>query len=418
MFGLCDCNNFYASCERVFNPSLEGVPVIVLSNNDGCIIARSNEAKALGIAMGAPYFQSKELIEKHQVRVFSSNYALYGDMSNRVMTLLKQMCPAVEVYSIDEAFIDFSGLTKEQIQLLGEKITTDIRKGVGIPVSIGIAPTKTLAKVASKLCKKYPRLKGCCLMYRPEDITKVLSTFPIEDIWGIGRRYARRLQSMGIVTAGQFCQIPESWVKTNMGIVGVRIWRELHGESCIELEDAVSAKKQICTSRSFPTEVYDLKILKSHITRFTTLCATKLRAQSGVCHTLTVFIYTNWHRPELPAQYESRLITLDVASDSTLELAAAALKALKSIYRQGFGYKKAGVILGGIQTKTAIQGNLFDTIDREKHNRLMKTWDKINLKWGRDKLILAAQDPEPFQMNRNHLSKRYTTDWNDIIKVV
>lgn len=242
MLALCDCNNFFASCERVFNPSLNGKPVVVLSNNDGCIIARSEEAKAVGIKMGQPLYQAQELIKAHGVAVFSSNYNLYGDMSHRVMQTLKQYAPSIEIYSIDEAFLDFDGLPVETLQERGQEIARIVRRNTGIPVSIGIAPTKTLAKVASKLCKKYPKLKGACLMHRPEDITKVLSKFPIGDVWGIGRRYSKMLKGYGIETAEQFRQMQPEWVRTKMSIVGLRTWKELHGEPCIEFEHAVPDK--------------------------------------------------------------------------------------------------------------------------------------------------------------------------------
>lgn len=417
MYGLCDCNNFYASCERVFNPSLEGVPVVVLSNNDGCIIARSQEAKALGLQMGQPYYQVKALVELHDVRVFSTNFPLYGDMSARVMTTLREQVPGIEVYSIDEAFLDFSGMDMEMIRAIGERIPKLVRKNIGIPVSLGIAPTKTLAKVASRLCKKYPRLNGCCIMYKPADVEKVLRNFPVGDVWGIGRRYAKMLNQAGICTAWQFCEAPQSWVQKQMGIVGVRTWKELHGEPCIEIEHIAPLKKQICTSRSFPKEVYELRELKSHVVRFASMCASKLRVQKCVSQSVTIFILTNRHKPDQPMHYESRLITFDVATDSTLEIVKHALKSLTSLYKDGYGYKKAGVVLGEIVRNTEVQGNLFDQIDRGKHNRLMKAWDQINMRNGRDTLVLAAQGIAPFKANQSFLSRRYTTSWEDILKI-
>ncbi|MGL5317647.1 MAG: Y-family DNA polymerase [Bacteroidales bacterium] len=417
MFGLCDCNNFYASCERVFNPALEGVPVVVLSNNDGCIIARSQESKALGLQMGQPYYQVKPLVELHHIQVFSANFPLYGDMSSRVMSVLRDQVPGIEVYSIDEAFLDFSGMDLELIRSIGEGIPPTVQRHIGLPVSLGVSHTKTLAKVASKLCKKYPKLNGFCIMHRPEDIEKVLRNFPVGDVWGIGRRYNKMLNQAGIFTAWQFHEAPESWVRKQMGIVGVRTWRELHGEPCIELEHIAPLKKQICTSRSFPKEVYELNELKSHIARFASMCSSKLRAQNCVAHSVTIFILTNRHKPDQPMHYESKLVTFDVATDSTLEIVKLALKSLRALYKEGYGYKKAGVILGEIVRNTEVQGNLFDQIDRGKHNRLMKAWDQINKRNGRDTLVLAAQGAAPFQVNQSFLSKRYTTSWQDILKV-
>lgn len=417
MFGLCDCNNFYVSCERVFNPSLEGVPVVVLSNNDGCIISRSQEAKLLGLQMGQPYYQVKALIEQHQIHVFSTNFPLYSDMSARVMNILKEAVPGIEIYSIDEAFLDFSEMSHDLIRSIGERIPKLICKNTGLPVSLGIAPTKTLAKVASRLCKKYPKLNGCCIMNRPEDIEKVLRKFPVEDIWGIGRRYAKMLNQAGIFTAWQFHEAPESWIQKQMGIVGVRTWKELHGDACIELEHIAPLKKQICTSRSFPKEVYELNELKSHIARFASMCAGKLRAQQCVAQSVTIFILTNRHKADQPMHYESKLVTFDVATDSTLEIVKLAIRSLRTLYKDGHGYKKAGVVLGEITPNTVVQGNLFDQIDRGKHNRLMKVWDQINMRNGRDTLVLAAQDPAPFKANQAFLSKRYTTSWTDILQI-
>ena len=261
MIGLCDCNNFFASCERVFRPDLEGKPVVVLSNNDGCIIARSNEAKALGIKMATPLFQAKDVIEQNNVAVFSSNYQLYGDMSNRVISILKETVPAIEVYSIDEAFLNLEGLPLEELQQKGRNLSARIKKDTGIPVSIGIAPTKTLAKIASKLCKQYPKLRGCCLMYRPQDIEKVLRRFPVGDVWGIGRKYRRKLQLMGVSTAWDFCSLPRAEVSRMMSVTGVKTWLELHGEPCIGFDEVPQDRQTICVSRSFAHDITDLSRL-------------------------------------------------------------------------------------------------------------------------------------------------------------
>ena len=282
MYGLCDCNNFYASCERVFRPDLVGRPVVVLSNNDGCIIARSNEAKALGIGMGQPFYQIRPLIDRGLVTVFSANFALYGDLSRRVMATLRSLVPGIEVYSIDEAFFDLRGMA-EPLDELGRSIGRTIRRNVGIPVSIGIAPTKTLAKIASKLAKQYPRLNGCCYMHRPEGITKGLRKFPLLDVWGIGRRYGRMFDRMGLRTAQQFVELPQEWVRARMGVVGLRTWNELQGMECISFEHMPPRKQQITLSRSFPHEIHTLEELDPIVAEFASMCAEKLRGEGSVC---------------------------------------------------------------------------------------------------------------------------------------
>ena len=416
-YGLCDCNNFYASCERVFNPSLVGRPVVVLSNNDGCVIARSNEAKQLGIKMGDPYFQLRDVIRRNQVAVFSSNFVLYGDMSARVMSLLRRFAPATEVYSIDEAFLDFSGVEPQRLRALGLEIARTVRRHTGIPVSIGIAPTKTLAKIASKLCKQYPRLEGCCFMHRPQDIEKVLRTYPLADVWGIGRRYGKMLAERGVLTAWDFTQLPQEWVHKRMSIVGLRMWKELRGEACIGFEQMPAAKKQIATTRSFDHDLEEYEPLHQRIAQYAASCAAKLRAQESLCGEVAVFILTNPHKENLPRYYENRLVKLSVPTDSTLELTKIAVGLLRQIFRKGYPYKKAGVILSDIRSKRGVQGDLFDRADRSKHDRLMTTLDRLNNAYGRHRVVTAAEGFEPFKMNRKHLSQQYTTRWDHLIRV-
>lgn len=416
MVGLCDCNNFYASCERVFNPSLIGRPVVVLSNNDGCIVARSNEAKAIGIKMGEPLFKARELILRHNVAVFSSNYQLYGDMSQRVMMTLKELVDSVEVYSIDEAFLDFSNNPIESLQSHGVALCQTVRRNTGIPVSIGIAPTKTLAKVASKLCKKYPKLNGCCLMHRPEDITKVLITYPIEDIWGIGRRYSKMLKECGIHTAEQFRQQSREWVKVRMGIVGVRTWLELHGEPCIELEHTGADRKSICVSRSFAKEYTTIEPLQEAVATFVAMAAEKLRQQKGVAAKMQLFLMTNRFREGSNFFYDNEMITFSTPTDSSLELIEAATKGLRRLVRLGCGYKKAGVVLSEISPNVSTQIGLFDEIDRPKHKALMKTMDALNDRMGRGAVSIAAQG-ELTHSNSENVSPRCTTQWDEILKV-
>lgn len=417
MYGLCDCNNFFASCERVFNPSLNGQPVVVLSNNDGCIIARSEEAKAVGIKMGQPLYQAQEIIKRHGVAVYSSNYQLYGDMSHRVMQTLKQHAPSVEIYSIDEAFLNFDGLPVETLHARGQEIARIVRRNTGIPVSIGIAPTKTLAKVASKLCKKYPKLQGACLMYRPEDITKVLSGFPIGDVWGIGRRYSKMLKSYGIETAEQFRRQQPEWIKAKMSIVGLRTWKELHGEPCIEFEHQVPDKQSITVSRSFAKLLTEIEPLQEVLSTFVAMAAEKLRKQNSVTRQMQVFILTNYHREDQPQHREGKLIHFPLPTDSTLEMAKAANKALRELYRKGYGYKKAGVILYDILPNTGIQSMMFDEIDRPKHKALMQTIDSLNAQHGRSTVMLGSQGNGGIPSNRNHTSPQFTTQWSDILIV-
>ena len=405
MIGLCDCNNFFVSCERVFRPDLNGKPVVVLSNNDGCIISRSNESKALGVKMGAPLYQIRPLIEKEKITVFSSNYQLYGDMSNRVMLLLKEMAPSVEIYSIDEAFLDFSGFDNESLQQKGREIVRAVRRNTGIPVSLGIAPTKTLAKIASKLCKQYPRLEGCCVMSRPEDIEKVLRKFPIEDVWGIGRRFASMLTSGGIKTAFDFSRLPKEWVKSRMSIVGVRTLNELNSIPCIEFEHAASDKKSVCVSRSFAKDIYSKEDLRTSLSAFTTLVAEKLRNQKSCAARMNVFIVTNRHREELPQSYENALIRFETATDSTLEITSKAISALNSLVKQGYGYKRAGVIMSDIYPKNGICGTLFDTIDRPKHTKLMPVIDDINSQNGRNFIGVAWRGFRALLTNRYYVSQ-------------
>lgn len=417
MFGLCDCNNFFVSCERVFDPSLEGHPVVVLSNNDGCIISRSNEAKALGIKMGQPLYQVRDFIKQHNVTVRSSNYQLYGDMSQRVMTTLKQHIPAIEIYSIDEAFLLLEGYPIERLKQMGKDVARIVKRNTGIPVSIGISRTKTLAKIASKLCKKYPKLNNACLMHRTEDIGKVLEKFPIEDVWGIGRRQARMFHDCHISTAAQFCDLPEEWIDNRMNITGKHTWLELKGIPCIEFSHETADRQSIMVSRSFSKEIHSIDELHDTITTFAGIAAEKLRKQKSVAQEMQVFILTNRHRDDHPQHYECEQILFPTATDSTLEIVKAATAALKRIYRPGYGYKKSGVRLSRITPATAVQASLFDEVDRPKHKALMQAMDRINAEMGRESVRLVSQGTVTDHTNREHLSPQYTTRWEDILVV-
>ena len=413
MFGLVDCNNFYASCERVFNPSLNGKPIVVLSNNDGCIIARSNEAKALGIKMGVPAYQIKDLVKKHDVAVFSSNYVLYGDMSGRVMSMLAELAPEIEVYSIDEAFLNLEGI--QDLQTLGSKIVRQVTRGTGIPVSAGIAPTKTLAKVANKFAKKYPAYNRLCIIDTEEKREKALKLFEIGDIWGIGRRQATKLEKQGIKTAYDFTQLPGSWVRKNMTVTGERTWKELRGISCIDMESAPPAKKQICTSRSFGKMVEDIDTMSEAIATHASTCAKKLRQQKSYAMSLMVFIHTNNFREDLPQYWKNTIIKLSVPTSDTLEIVHYALEGLKSIFMPGYQYQKAGVIITEIVTSAQL--GLFDTVDREKREKLMQAIDKVNGEH-RHLVKLAVQgNGRDWKLKQEQLSKRYTTDINEVLTI-
>ena len=417
MYGLADCNNFFVSCERVFNPGLNGRPVVILSNNDGCVISRSNEAKALGIKMGTPYYQLRDFIKRYNVAVFSSNYTLYGDMSQRVQKTLQSLVPSTEVYSVDESFLDLRGIADEQLDALGHRISYIVQRNTGIPISVGISPTKTLAKIASKLCKQYPKLHGSCFMHRPQDIEKVLRKFPIDDVWGIGRQFNKRLQTIGIRTAYDFASLSRDYVEQLMHVGGVKTWRELHGQPCIEFEEMHKAKQQITISRSFSKELTECADLQQQVALFTSMAAEKLRKQHSVCNSLIVFLFTNRHRTDKPQQFINRLIPLPAATDSTLELVNCATQAVAELVRKPYEYKKAGVSLTDLQPHNSIQAVLFDEVDHKKHEQLMSAMDAINQKQGARAVVVASSGFEGIKMNRQHLSANFTTSWDDLIEI-
>lgn len=417
MFALIDCNNFYASCERVFNPSLNGKPVVVLSNNDGCVIARSNEAKALGVPMGAPAFKFKDLMESGEVHVFSSNFALYGDMSNRVMTILGTFCPNMEIYSIDEAFLDFSGFELHDLEVIGVEMRKRVLQWTGIPVSVGFAPTKALAKVANRIAKKFPeRTGGVYKIETEEQRIKALKWLKIEDVWGIGRRHARRLQEMNVLTAYQFTQLTDRWVRDMMTVVGLRLKHDLEGKPTLQLED-VKDKKNIATTRTFDHNYSDLALIKERVASFAVSCAEKLRRQRSCCNSVMVFIHTNGFREDQPQYSKNIVIKLPYATNSSIELVKFAVMGLERIFVKGYGYKKAGVIVGDFTPEDNQQLNLFDNRN-VKHIAVMKAVDKINQSFGQQKVRLAAQDTgRVWKMNQERLSPRYTTNLNEIITV-
>lgn len=418
MFALADCNNFFASCERAFRPDLQGRPVIVLSNNDGCAIARSNEAKALGIRMGDPYFKIRHIVEKHNVAVFSGNMALYGDMSQRVRWVLEEFAPAIEVYSIDEAFLDLRGLKGIDFDSYAKAISARCRKMTTIPVSVGIAPTKTLAKVASKLCKQYPKLNGGCYMHRTQDIEKVLKKYPVEDVWGIGRRSVQKLHARYVRTAYDFISLPEEAVRKMMGVTGVRTWRELQGIPCIEFEDGFDAKQSICVSRSFSTEIYDCGELREQIANFASAVAQKLRKQHSLTCEIAVFAYTNRFKEDLPQTHASFLVTFPTPTSEQREIVIAAASAVKEIFRKGYGYKKAGVIATRVTDMSDAVRSIFEDADAsEKEHRITSALDAINRTYGDGTLKLAVQGSGKIRNTSEKQSPHYTTRWNEIPKV-
>lgn len=418
MFALVDCNNFYASCERVFQPQLKNKPIVVLSNNDGCVIARSNEAKKLGVPMGAPAFEYKELFDKQGIHVFSSNYALYGDMSNRVMTLLQEFAPEIEVYSIDEAFLRFEGMLPNfDFQDYGNIIRKVVTKGTGIPISIGMAPTKALSKVANKIAKKFAeKTGGMYLIDTDEKRIKALRWTKVEDVWGIGYRHAKRLQALSIYTAYDFTQQPEDWVRKQMSVVGLRLQNELKGIPCLEM-DTVQPKKNIATTRSFDFNQTEFYYLRERVATFAVTCAEKLRAQKSCCNAIMIFVHTNGHRKDLPQYSRNVVLPLPYPTNSSITLTQFAAKGLEMIFKQGYAYKKAGVIVMDITPETVQQINLFEN-NPIKHRPLMETIDRINKSIGVKKVKLASQDVgRTWKMRQEKLSPRYTTQINEIIKV-
>lgn len=397
MWGIVDCDNCYVSCERVFRPDLEGRAVVVLSNNDGCVVARSNEAKALGIKMGMPYFQMLQQFKGKDITAFSSNYELYGDMSARVMNILIMEVPRVLQYSIDEAFLDLresSDMAKDPTGLTswGELLAAKIRQWTGMPVSIGIAPTKTLAKIASRFAKRYPAYRKCCLIYTDAQREKALQKTKIGDVWGIGRRLDSKMRNYGIITAYDFAQRSSTWVQNTMNVTGFCTWRELHGEDCIDVEGTDIRHKSICTSRSFAEMVDDMDTLSTHVSNFAIHCARKLRRENTLACHVTVFIDTNRFRTDLPQYQGSSTITLPTPTASDIEISAVSIQILKKIYRRGFMYKRAGVIVTSVNA-TVVETNFIDYEPerREKISRLTIAIDKINDSMGNDTVMIASQ---------------------------
>ena len=430
MYGIIDCDNCYVSCERVFRPDLKDKPVVVLSNNDGCVVARSNEAKRLGIKAGMPYFQLEQQFPDQKIAVFSSNYELYGELTGRIVSLIRKEVPAYFRYSIDECFLYLDGMEHLGLKKWGEELHKKIRQYVGMPVSIGLAPNKTLAKMASHFAKKYQGYRHCCMIDTDEKRIKALKLYPIDEVWGIGRRYAARLNSMGIMTAYDFAQHKESWVKaTFRNIVIERTWRELNGQDCVPNEQ-MAKKKSICTSRSFNGMITDLDGLRTHVSNYAARCSEKLRKQDTVASIVGVFLNTNAFREDLPQYWnfqEQRLVT---PTNSSITIVKTANDILEKMYIKGYHYKKAGVIVMGIGPINPIEQDLFDfnAEQFEKMKRLDAVVDRINRLQGSETIILGSQQytkkdgkgkAEVFANAIKHdfRSKNPTTRWSDVIKL-
>ena len=416
VYALVDCNNFFASCERVFNPKLRGKPIVVLSNNDGCVISRSNEAKTLKIPMGAPAFKFSHIFEKHNVKVFSTNFTLYGDMSSRIMQILRNFTTQLEAYSIDEAFLDLHEIPTKSLEVYCRMISDTVYKWTGIPVSIGIGKTKTLAKAGSELAKKNPSYSGVCNM--DIETNNKLAQLHVSDVWGIGRQYAKLLPRHNIHTALALKNAPDQWIRHNMTIQGLRTVYELRGTPCIELEQKPVARKSILTSRTFGNTVNTMKQLTESIAAFTAIACEKLRRQHSLGGKITVFIKTSPHRKQL--QYSNTYtIQLHEPTNYTPDFIEAALHGLHIIYQDGLQYKRAGVLITGIIPDNSIQLGLFSkNKNHKKQNSIMKTIDKLNYDWGRNTITYAILGTQkPWRMRQMKRSMRFTTRWDELVEV-
>lgn len=415
MYALIDCNNFYASCQRVFRPELEGRPVVVLSNNDGCIIARSNEAKALGIPMGAPTYKWDGFLRHHNVHVFSSNYALYGDMSARVMSILERFEPAIEVYSIDEAFLQINHLATERLYEHLLELRRTILQWTGIPVSIGVAPTKTLAKLANHVCKQTTELKGVLILKSFKDALPYMQQVGIGNVWGVGRRWAERLEHNGIHSAADLALADHRWIRNAYTVVLQRTAMELTGINCMALED-VPERQQILVSRSFRPKITNQQTLQRFIASYISRAAEKLREQHSLCKNITVFIRTKEQTDQ--AYVNSKSISLSQYTADTSTLVRAGSWALKQMYQEGYQYYKAGIMLNDLIADKNVQYSLFapavyDTAARAR----MALMDRINQRFGAQTIRLASEAGQRWQMYQKHLSPAYTTRWDEILQV-
>lgn len=418
MYALVDCNNFYVSCERVFNPGLVGKPVIVLSNNDGCAISRSDEAKAIGIEMGAVPHLLKEKIDLFNVKMFSSNYTLYGDMSDRVMKTLSSFVPRIEIYSIDEAFLDMGNMPYCNLLQLGMDVRSTILKNLGIPVCVGIASTKALAKMANRYAKKKNKAVGVHWAANKYLVDEMLDYTEVGDVWGIGRQYALMLNRNGIKTAMDFTKAPEDFVRSTMSVVGLRLHNELKGIPSIAWEFELPAKKNICTGRSFGSMISDKNLIKEAMSNYAATCALKLRNQKSAAKELKVFVHTNPHRLQDEQYFRSVVIQFETATNSTPQIIKYALKGFEIIFKEGIKYMKCGVELRGFIPEDQLQLNLFSNFDNTKSNKAVAALDKVNKTLGKDLVRFGIQGfNKKYKARAAHLSPCYTTDINHVIKI-
>ncbi|HCJ7299604.1 TPA: translesion error-prone DNA polymerase V subunit UmuC [Vibrio cholerae] len=419
VFALVDCNNFYASCEKLFRPDLKDTPVVVLSNNDGCVVARSREAKLLGIKMGVPVFQIKSEMQRHGILAFSSNYALYADLSSRVMRTLEEMAPRVEVYSIDEAFLDLTGIESVlSLVEFGQQVRERIGHWIGITVCVGIAPTKTLAKLANHAAKKYPATQGVVDLTNPDRQRRLLALVPVDDVWGVGRRLSKRLNALGITTALDLANASPRAIRDQFSVVLERTVRELNGESCIELEEIPPTKKQIVCSRSFGVKVTHFELLREAVCEYATRATEKLRKEQQQAKVMTVFIRTSPFKDNEPQYSNSASGELVIPSCDTRDFIELANHLLKRIWKDGFRYAQAGVMLSDFYDPGMFQPGLFDDVStRSNSQQLMSVLDTINQS-GAGKVFFAGQGTKKdWSMKREHLSPAYTTRWDQLPRV-
>ena len=421
MYALADCNNFFVSCERVFRPDLWDKPVLVLSGNDGCVVSRSNEVKALGIKMGVPLYQIRDLVEKHHIACFSSNFSLYGDLSARVMSLLRKHTTRFEQYSIDEGFITLDHVPPAERKTYCENLVREIYQGTGIPVSMGIAPSKTLCKVASKYAKKFPGYNGACMIDTDEKRLKALAGFEVGDVWGVGRQTAAKLAALGISTALQFAEMSESRVQSLLHKPGLLTWRELHGIDCRDTSEMVS-KQSITTSRTFANPITTLPLMEQQLANFCDTCARKLRMQKSLCAQLIVFAYTSRFRTDIEQCQIVQTVNLSIPTSDTRELLSYMLNAFRPYFREGVQFKKAGVIFSRIVPEGSVVADLFDERDRTRDAALQRTIDKIREKAGRNAILLATQLPTSKEQaaqvyKSEHQSPRYTTELSQVLTI-
>lgn len=427
MYAIFDCDNCFVSCERIFRPELADKPVVVLSNNDGCVVARSKEAKTIGIKMGMPYFKLKETYPEGVVSVFSGNHELYRDITRRVMDMIENAVPEFHRYSIDEAFCVLDGMDRFDLKGWGEDLSAKIKRWTGMPVSVGIAATKTLAKCADRFAKDYPGYNKCCIIDSDEKTRKALELFPINEVWGIGRRFKARLELSGIKTAHDFVQKPRSWVQKEFHLSGERTWLELQGKDCIPT-DHNAANKSICVSRSFPEMITDFTSMRTHVSNFAAQCSGKLRRQHNACSRVTVFIDTNRFRPDLPQHNGSFTMELLTPDNSTQGIVKTAVQCLENVFRANFCYKRAGVTLSGISEERSVQTNFldFDATLHTKLKKLDKIVDSINEANGCETIVLGSQQyirdnntgkATSFRDTMRHQfrSNNFTTRWQDIV---